>query len=119
VRVIAGNPGRGVYMADAVGVDVCVSIMGVPSLAAVSFDASHGLTVSACVTLTQLRAALEAQATQPGAGHARRAHRCATRPRRPALMRCHKQPDFPSDVVTIMTAAGARVTVGSAQGQAV
>jgi CO/xanthine dehydrogenase FAD-binding subunit len=31
------------------------------------------------------------------------------------LMLCH---DFPSDVITIMAAAAARITVGSAQGQA-
>ncbi len=63
MRVIAGNTGRGVNKADAVGIDVCVSIMSVPSLWPLT-QVKGGRRVSACISPTQLRAALEALAKQ-------------------------------------------------------
>eukprot|EP00039_Didymoeca_costata_P013650 m.211254 g.211254 ORF g.211254 m.211254 type:complete len:1324 (+) comp15833_c0_seq4:23-3994(+) len=119
VRVVVGNTSTGIYKHNVA--DVLVDISKISDLTATATNAS-GVTVGAAVTIANLIETLLSSATSSPAFAVLASHLklIANVPVRNAgswagnLMLTHDNPNFPSDIFTIMSSVGATLTVGAA-----
>lgn len=121
IQLVVGNTAAGVFKGNTP--DVYLNIAGIPDLL-ISGMVNGQLTVGAAVSIASLIELLEANGSVSAsfAVLARHLGKIANKPVRNMacwagnLMLTHDNPNFPSDIFTIMAAAGAQVKVGSSAG---